>query len=110
MSSIVFLDAGPLGMVTNPTDSTTTRECKAWLKNLLEAGIRVMIPEGADYEVRRELIRARRGKGIARLDQLAEYLGYVPVTSEVFRAAAVIWADQRQLGNPRPMTRRSTSM
>lgn len=100
MNYLVLLDAGPLGMVTNPRESVENRECKNWLKTLLSAGVRVMIPEGADYEVRRELIRAGRTKGIARLDLLAEQLGYVPVTTEIFRKAAEIWAEMRKSGTP----------
>ena len=100
MNYLVLLDAGPLGMVMNPRESAENRECKNWLKTLLAAGVRVMIPEGADYEVRRELIRAGRTKGIARLDLLAEQIGYVPVTLAIFRRAAEIWAEIRKSGTP----------
>lgn len=70
MSRIVLLDAGPLGLVTNPRYSEQSLECAQWLQALVERGSRVVIPEIADYEVRRELIRARKGKGLARLDAL----------------------------------------
>lgn len=42
-----------------------------WLQNHINSGSRVIIPEIADYEVRRELLRANKIKGIARLDDLA---------------------------------------
>ena len=58
MSRVVLLDSGPLGLVTNPRESDESRLCKEWLKMLLAAGVRVMVPEIADYEVRRELLRA----------------------------------------------------
>jgi hypothetical protein len=34
MSLIVLLDAGPLGMVTNPTSSPKIEACKNWLEVL----------------------------------------------------------------------------
>jgi hypothetical protein len=52
-----------------------------------------MIPEIADYEVRRELLRARREVGIRRLDQLKEALTYLPITTAVMLRAAQLWAE-----------------
>lgn len=100
MSRLILLDAGPLGLVTNPRDSDETRRCKAWLRSVLIAGSRVLVPEVADYEVRRELIRAKRPKGIARLNDLSEKIGYLPVTSAVWRRAAELWAQARTFGWP----------
>ncbi|MGO9809521.1 MAG: hypothetical protein ACLP53_01760 [Isosphaeraceae bacterium] len=57
MILVVLLDAGPLSLATNPKGSDESRRCKAWLAELFAAGVRIMVPEGADYEVRRELIR-----------------------------------------------------
>ena len=58
MSLIVLLDAGPLGMITNPKSSPENEACKDWLAKLVSKGVEVIIPEIADYEVRRELLRA----------------------------------------------------
>jgi hypothetical protein len=58
MSMIVLLDAGPLGMITNPKSSSENEACKNWLASLAYKGVEVIIPEIADYEVRRELLRA----------------------------------------------------
>ena len=55
MADIVFLDAGPLGMVSHPRPAN---EIVAWLARLLGSGTRVLVPEIAGYEVRRELLRA----------------------------------------------------
>jgi len=79
MSKVVLLDAGPLGMVTHPRKNP---EIKAWLQQLLRGGVVVMVPEIADYEVRRELLRAGKRKGVARLDALKTAIGYVPLTTE----------------------------
>ena len=58
----------------------------------------VMLPEIADYEVRRELLRAGRTKGLARLDALADEIGFLPINSEVMRTAAQLWATARNEG------------
>ena len=38
MSLIVLLDAGPLGMITNPKSSPENEECKDWLARLAYSG------------------------------------------------------------------------
>jgi predicted nucleic acid-binding protein len=100
MSTLVLLDAAPLGAVTNPAPTTEAREMNAWLENLLRQRTRVFVPEIADYEVRRELLRARKTQGIGRLDSLAARLEYLPLTTAVMRQAAEFWATARQRGRP----------
>lgn len=100
MSRLILLDSGPLGLVTNPRDSEQSRLCNAWLSGVLTGGSEVLVPEIADYEVRRELIRAGRTKGLARLDGLAERIGYLPITTVVWRRAAEFWAQARAAGKP----------
>jgi len=73
MNKIVVLDTGPLGMVTNPRASPEIDRCNLWLQDLLANNIRVIIPEIADYEIRRELLRAGKRKGLARLDDLKRH-------------------------------------
>src|SRR5262245_53219407 len=75
-------------------------ECGQWLDSLLTAGVRVVLPEIADYEVRRELLRARKVQGIQRLDTLATLLEYLPITTPIMRQAADLWAHARQQGQP----------
>ncbi len=62
--------------------------------------MRVIIPEIADYEVRRELLRAKKMKGLAQLDALADLLEYLPITTAAMRQAAQFWATARQTGQP----------
>lgn len=100
MSRVVFLDAGPVGLVTNPKLSPESTLCTRWLQTLITSNIRVIIPEIADYEVRRELLRANKVKGIARLDELANSLEYLPITTAAMRQAAMFWAQARQQGQP----------
>lgn len=79
MTRVVLLDAGPLGLVTNPRRSTQSTACAQWLQAMVTDSIRVIIPEIADYEVRRELLRANKLQGVARLDALARRLEYLPI-------------------------------
>ena len=101
MSRVILLDSGPLGMATNPKASfVEVEECKRWLKSLLLSNEMIILPEIADYEVRRELIRARKAAGLRRLDQLKLELTYRPITTQVMLMAAQLWADARQRGRP----------
>lgn len=100
MSRVVFLDAGPIGLVTNPKLSPESTLCTRWLQALIISDTRVIIPEIADYEVRRELLRANKVRGIARLDELANSLEYLPITTAAMRQAAMFWAQARQQGQP----------
>ena len=63
MSHVVLLDTGPLGLVTNPKRSPQSVACAQWLQAFVAHGIRVIVPEIADYEVRRELPRAKKEPG-----------------------------------------------
>jgi hypothetical protein len=56
------------------------------------------LEEIADYEVRRELLRAGKDRGLARLDALKAMLGYAPVTTPVMLKAAEFWATVRRMG------------
>ena len=87
MGGTVLLDAGPLGLVTHPRVEQN-REAALWLRGLLSAGVPVLVPEISDYEIRRELLRAGKVRGLRRLDQFAREIGYLPVTTEVMRSAA----------------------
>ena len=100
MSRIIVLDSGPLGLVTNPGGSKEAAACGRWLLNAATGGAMVMVPEIADYEVRRELLRARRTAGIARLDALITQVEYLAITTSAMRQAATFWAEARQQGRP----------
>lgn len=105
MSRMILLDAGPLGLITNPRGGSEAAWCNAWLRDLLSRGIQVQVPEIADYEVRRELLRAGRTTGIRQLDALAAQIGYVPLTTATMRQAATFWAQLRQRGTLLPRAR-----
>ena len=100
MSRTILLDSGPLGLITNPRASKEAAACGQWLVNALTGGATVLVPAIADYEVRRELIRARRTAGIGRLDAFIEQVGFLPITTAAMRRAAAFWAEARQQGRP----------
>jgi predicted nucleic acid-binding protein len=100
MNRIIVLDSGPLGMVTNPKAKGIPLDCQIWLKSLLLRGERVVIPEIADYEVRRELLRAGLLKSLHRLDNLTQTLEYVPIQTDAMLLAANLWAEARKDGQP----------
>ena len=99
-ASVVMLDAGPLGLVTNPNPSPQALACAQWLRTLVLAATRVIVPEIADYEVRRELIRANKPRGLALLDALGNKTEFLPITTPSMREAARLWALARQQGQP----------
>jgi len=98
VSVVVLLDAGPLGLVTNRSGRSEVNACRRWLASLLDAGTAVHVPAIADYEVRRELLRADKITGLARLDALVDSLGYVPITRQAMLQAAHIWSSARRQG------------
>ncbi len=100
MTRHILLDAGPLGMVTNPRASGITLECQLWLEHQIQQSSIILIPEIADYEVRRELIRAGKQRSVRQLDQLKAALEYIPLTTEMMLKAAELWAEVRQQGQP----------
>src|SRR5207244_4269911 len=100
MSAAVVLDAEPVGILSNPSASAKVIRCRRWLADLLTAGRRVLVPEIADYEVRRELLRTQNANALTLLDTLHQQAEYLPLTTDAMRKAADLWAQARQLGRP----------
>ncbi|MEG4172980.1 hypothetical protein [Microcoleus sp. S13_D1] len=44
------------------------------------------------------MLRANKVRGIARLDELANLVEYLPITTAAMRQAAMFWAQARQQG------------
>lgn len=72
----------------------------AQVKKILLHGMSVYVPEIADYELRRELLRIKSSRSITRLDQLKVRLNYAPITTEAMLNAAELWAAARHAGKP----------
>lgn len=96
MTNFVVLDAGPLGLATNPRPN---RDFMSWLDDTASAAV-IVVPEICDYEVRRELIRAKKDLGLAGLDRLVSSCFYVGLSTQTMRLAAALWAEARQRGRP----------
>ena len=97
---VVILDATPLGILANSNPRPNVVACRRWLAGLRAAGRRVVVPEIADYEVRRELIRINSTRGLSNLDWYGQQLDYLPLTTDSMRKAAELWALARQQGQP----------
>jgi len=97
MIKAVMLDSGPLGRIAHPRPNP---EITKWLIRLLSAGVEVVLPEIADYEVRRSLLLSKFTKSISRLDEFKQILTYFPITTEIMLKAAELWAKTRKLGKP----------
>lgn len=100
MQPIILLDASPLGLLCHPRNPVQVIACRRWLSDLLMAGRQVVVPEIADFEVRRELLRNTSQRALINLDQLASKLIYLPITTADMRKAAELWAWARQSGIP----------
>jgi predicted nucleic acid-binding protein len=58
----------------------------------------VIVPAIVNYELKRELLRARKTVGLTRLDAFAAPDRYLPLSDEALRLAADLWAKSRQIG------------
>ena len=83
----ILLDASPLAAISHPQASL---EIVSWFFSHLRQGNQIIVSELADYEVRRELIRAGKTQGIRRLDAFQRTLSMCPVSSSVLRRAAEV--------------------
>lgn len=100
MIKTILLDTSPIGLLCAPPNKTHAVDCINWLASLLFANFRVIVPEIADYEIRRELLRAKKSTSLTRLDQLIRITEFLPINTEAMRRAADIWAIARQTGQP----------
>jgi hypothetical protein len=82
MSRIILLDSGPLGMLAR---SRPVPALRSWVRDRLQEGDRLGIPEIADYEVRRELLLARLQTSLNALNALQAELDYLPLTTPILR-------------------------
>jgi len=89
----IMLDTSPLGRIAHPQPNPET---VAWLHGLLDSGQLVLIPEIADYELRRNLLLEGLTASIRRLDQLRNTLLYMPLSTVIMRKAAEFWAMARK--------------
>jgi hypothetical protein len=98
----VILDSTPLGLLTQRPGTSEPDACRHWLAQKIDSGIRAIVPEIVDYELRRELIRSRKTSSISRLDRFISHpsVTFLPVASPAIKLAAKMWAAARQQGTP----------
>lgn len=100
----LVIDTGILGKICHPRADAGIAE---WFAKQLESGdeIEFIIPEIADYELRREmLLQIPKGRmsraSLNKLDRLGALLDYAPLTTSMVRMAAQMWADARAAALP----------
>ena len=102
MSRTILLDAGPLGLLVQRSGIDAADQCRSWARERLLQGDQLFVPEIADYEVRRELLRLDLSNAIERLDGFNHATSgrYLPLTTPTMRRAAQLWAEVRRRGFP----------
>lgn len=100
MIRAIVLDSTPLGLLTHRRGIAAADQCRQWLAGHATRGARAVVCEIVDYELRRELLRARKTSSVARLDELLTHpdFEYVPLTTASMRLAAQLWSQLRQQG------------
>ncbi len=97
MNKTIVLDSGPLGKLAHPR---VNKDIKLWFETLLKNGAIFIIPEIADYEVRRSLLHENLLKSVERLNELKKTLLYLPINTEAILKAAELWPEARKIGKP----------
>jgi predicted nucleic acid-binding protein len=102
VSQFIFLDSGPLGLLTHPQRSVEVITVTQWLSRCLLNGTRIIVPAIVYYELKRELLRAKKTFSIGRLDAFINAASgrYLPLSDDALRLAAELWAQSRQAGRP----------
>ena len=104
MHRIIALDAGPAGLACDNPKKPAAERFFNWMGRCLDNGrTDIILPEIADYEVRRKLLANKDGApSVRRLDELVKPGGlliYSPITTEIMRRAAGLWSESRRRGD-----------
>lgn len=101
MARIIVLDSGDLGLACHKPGHPVGSLFREWMFRSWANGAIVVIPEMADYEIRRSLILAGLTSGVARLDDLHQHPArYLPINTAAMRIAADLWAGARREHRP----------
>lgn len=98
----VLLDTNVLGVLChkNLEQRARAEALLASIQRNASQPIDLIVPELADFELRRKLLHIGAHWSLAQLDRLASDLGYLPITTAMMREAARLWADARNRGLP----------
>ncbi|MFO0608714.1 MAG: PIN domain-containing protein [Polyangiales bacterium] len=92
------LDTSVLGALCHPRKHA---DVKLWFRGVRGVqGATVYLPEVADFELRRELLRIPSPASLRALDSLPAEIDYLPITTEIMRSAAAMWAALWNTGRP----------
>lgn len=96
----IIVDESPLSLLTSRPYTPQYLAAWNWYVGLEAIGCRFYVPEIADYELRRELLRAGKTASLRRLDAFnaAEPGRYLPLTTPDVQEAARLWAMLRNSG------------
>jgi len=103
----LLLDTGVLGKLCHPNQKQT-RPAMEKLMTLATATVHannILLPEIADYEVRRKLLHLiakgqTSSRSIDRLDGLRDVTEFLAIDSNAMLRAAELWAELRIAGRP----------
>jgi predicted nucleic acid-binding protein len=94
-----FLDTGPLGLACRRPDRQDVRDIQLCVDVLWRyEGVTIVLPEIADYELRRELIRIQATDSLRRLDALRGKVRFLEINTKAMSRAAELWAQARRTG------------
>ncbi|HEY1012224.1 MAG TPA: hypothetical protein VGE07_05915 [Herpetosiphonaceae bacterium] len=97
MRKVLILDTSVLGQIAHPRPNA---DLLAWIVAALRTGAVIAYSEVTDYELRRSFLQADLTKSLSRLDACATLYTYLPLSTDVMRRAAVVWAQARRMGRP----------
>jgi predicted nucleic acid-binding protein len=98
----VLLDTNVLGILCHRDRerAAALEERLASLQSMTGDPVELVVPELADFELRRKLLHIGARWSVAQLDRLAANLFYLPITTAIMRDAAQLWARARSQGTP----------
>ena len=101
---IVFLDSGILGLISSPNERAEVMACQNWVMGLMAKGVYVVSSDICDYEIRRSLLLLETQKltqvSLTRLERWRDVIDFLPLTTNVMKSAAKVWADSKLRGLP----------
>ena len=99
---IIVLDSTPLALLVQRRDLLQAEYCRAWARDHLAAGDRIVVPAIIEYETRRELLRMNKTASLSKLDRFlaADPNRCLQITPGALRLASELWARARKQGLP----------
>ena len=99
-----LLDSNIVSKLCHPKVETHKKMIEWFFLLCGDKSLRLYLPEIVDYEVRRGLtekaLRDSSCKSLERLERFSQRIDYLPLTTQMWRAAAKLWAEQRINGTP----------